>query len=125
MRILHLANHCHRSGNGIVNVAVDLACSQSMNGHETAFASATGGFVELLARYGVRHFDVDQRSRVPWKLVEASVSLLTVLRQFRPDIVHAHMMTGAVLVRMFSPCFKYRIVTTVHNEFRSEERRVG
>ncbi len=125
MRILHLANHCHRSGNGIVNVAVDLACSQSMSGHPTAFASATGGYVELLARYGVRHFEVDQRSRAPSKLMEASGGLLTVLRQFQPDIVHAHMMTGAILVKMFSPCFKYRIVTTVHNEFQRSAILMG
>jgi glycosyltransferase involved in cell wall biosynthesis len=117
MKILHLANHCHRVGNGIVNVAVDLACSQSARGHQTAFASAPGEYVELLARHGVRYFEVDQRSRVPWRLTAASAALSAVLRQFQPDIVHAHMMTGAVLGKMFRPWFKYRMVTTAHNEF--------
>jgi glycosyltransferase involved in cell wall biosynthesis len=125
MKILHLANHCHLSGNGIVNVAVDLACWQSTNGHQTAFASAAGGYTELLARYGVQHFIVDQSNRAPWRLTKASAALLAVLRRFQPEIVHAHMMTGAVLGRMFSPWFSYRLVTTVHNEFQRSAILMG
>ncbi len=40
MRILHLANHVDHVGNGIVNVAVDLAWYQAQRGHEVAFAPA-------------------------------------------------------------------------------------
>ena len=125
MRILHLANHCHRAGNGIVNVAVDLACSQALENHEIAFASAPGGYLAILAQHGVRYFEVDQTRRAPLPLATASVALFSVLRAFQPEIVHAHMMTGAVLGRLFSPCFKYRIVTTVHNEFQRSAILMG
>lgn len=62
---------------------------------------------------------------MPWKLTQASAALLAVLRQFQPEIVHAHMMTGAVLGKMFSPWFSYRIVTTVHNEFQRSAILMG
>ena len=29
MKIVHSAPHCHEIGNGVVNVAVDLACKQA------------------------------------------------------------------------------------------------
>ena len=122
---MHLANHCSRVGNGIVNVAVDLACSQSAEGHEVAFVSARGEYIDLLAQYGVRHFDVDQRSRAVWKLMEAVGRFLAVFRQFQPDIVHAHMMTGALLAKMSKPWFSYRLVTTVHNEFQRSASLMG
>jgi glycosyltransferase involved in cell wall biosynthesis len=125
MKILHLANHCHRVGNGIVNVAVDLACSQSAEGHHVAFVSARGEYIELLAQYGVQHFDVDKKSREVWKLIEAAGRFLVVFRQFQPDIVHAHMITGALLAKAFKPWFNYRLVTTVHNEFQRSASLMG
>jgi glycosyltransferase involved in cell wall biosynthesis len=118
MKILQLTNHCRRSGNGIVNVAVDLACAQAADGHQVAFASAGGDYASLLASRGIRHFEVDQRSRAPQKLAIAAFRLYRVLREFRPDVVHAHMMTGAVLAKTFAPLFGYAMVTTVHNEFQ-------
>ena len=42
MRILHLLNHVDRVGNGIVHVAVDLACMQARAGHEVWVASKGG-----------------------------------------------------------------------------------
>ena len=42
MRVLHITNHVQQIGNGIVNVAVDLACLQTQNGHDVAVASAGG-----------------------------------------------------------------------------------
>lgn len=44
MRILHLTNHIQKIGNGIVNVAVDLACLQAKDGHNVAMASAGGQY---------------------------------------------------------------------------------
>jgi glycosyltransferase involved in cell wall biosynthesis len=125
MKILHVANHCRRVGNGIVNVAVDLACSQSAEGHQVGFVSAPGEYIELLAHYGVQHFDVDQTSRTAWKLTKAGKRFLAVLRQFKPHIVHAHMMTGALLAKISKPWFSYRLVTTVHNEFQRSAFLMG
>ncbi|MFM6025546.1 MAG: glycosyltransferase, partial [Dolichospermum sp.] len=51
MRILHITNHLQRIGNGIVNVAVDLACLQAKTGLNVAVASAGGEYEKLLADY--------------------------------------------------------------------------
>ncbi|MFN9398623.1 MAG: glycosyltransferase, partial [Dolichospermum sp.] len=56
MRILHITNHLQKIGNGIVNVAVDLACLQAQSGLDVAVASAGGEYETLLANYGVKHF---------------------------------------------------------------------
>lgn len=118
MRILHLANHCHEIGNGIMNVAVDIACRQAEAGHGVAFASAGGSYVALLERHGVRHFELVQNWRAPWMLPRAFLGLRRVLRTWRPEIVHAHMMTGALLGRAARPGSRWRLVTTVHNEWQ-------
>jgi hypothetical protein len=47
MRIIHILNHVQEIGNGIVNVAVDLACLQSQSGDDVAVISAGGGYEKL------------------------------------------------------------------------------
>jgi glycosyltransferase involved in cell wall biosynthesis len=118
MKILHLANHCDEVGNGIMNVAVDIACLQAELGHDVAFASGGGSFVQLLYRYGVAHHTIEQPWRRPLRLSVAAIGLHRLLRSFKPDVVHAHMMTGAVLGRALRGRTNYRLVTTVHNEWQ-------
>lgn len=50
MNILHIANHVKQSGNGIVNVMIDLACEQAKLGHNVAVASEGGKYVDLFAK---------------------------------------------------------------------------
>lgn len=116
MRILHLTNYCDM-GNGIVNVAVDLACKQAEIGHTVAFASGGGCYVELLANYGVEHHSVQQSWRCPHALIFGLLRLRRLCNSFRPDIVHAHMVSGAVLARILSAGSTFRLITTVHNEW--------
>ncbi|MEK4357142.1 glycosyltransferase family 4 protein [Paenibacillus sp. FSL M7-1455] len=117
MNILHIANHVKQSGNGIVNVMIDLACSQAKFGHNVAVASGGGEYVELLQRNNIRHYKLDQ-TRKPVQMVRAFYHYRKLVKQFKPDIVHAHMMTGALLSRLFRGLRKYKIVTHVHNEFQ-------
>lgn len=116
MRILHILNDVQQAGNGIINVAIDLACSQARDGHEVRVASAGGGYEALLTRYGVGHFDLDQTRR-PTNLVRACSRYRTIVRKFRPDIVHAHMITGAVISKSMRGRTGYGLVTTAHNVF--------
>jgi glycosyltransferase involved in cell wall biosynthesis len=117
MRVLHLTNHIQEIGNGIVNVAVDMACLQSKNGHNVAVASAGGGYEKLLARYGVQHFPLNQ-SRMPLNMLKAIGHYRRIVDEFQPDIVHAHMMTGVILAGLFRRNSEYCLVSTVHNEFQ-------
>lgn len=126
MKILHLANHAEKIGNGIVNVMVDLACLQACAGHEVAVASSGGSFEPLLQRYGARHFMLRQ-SKHPWRVAEMLLGFRKIATEFEPDIVHAHMMTGALLAKLGRYRQDYTLITTIHNEFQrsSNLMRVG
>lgn len=127
LRVLHLANHCRNSGNGIVNVAVDLACAQSERGDAVAYASAPGELDAVLAGAKVRQELLDQRRRAPWAVIAMLFRYAALVRAWKPDVVHAHMLTGAILAWLLRPFFGYAIATTVHNEFQrfSSVMRVG
>jgi hypothetical protein len=111
MRIIHILNHVQEIGNGIVNVAVDLACLQAKSGFEVAVVSAGGEYKSLLDIYGVKHYQLDQR-RKPISIIKAAIRYRAIAAEFQPDIVHAHMMTGVVLARLLKG-HKYALVSTV------------
>lgn len=124
MRILHLLNHIQNIGNGIVNVAVDLACLQASSGHEVAVAALSGEYETLLKQYHVQVFQLDQ-TRTPHKFLKAIQTYNHIVQTFRPDIVHVHMMTGVVLAKMLKGDRTYRLVSTVHNEFQRSAVLMG
>lgn len=117
MKIIHLANHAQSIGNGIVNVMIDLACMQACAGHDVTVASAGGGFESLLARHGVRHVLLSQSPR-PSRLPGMVAGFRRLVAQYDPDVVHAHMMTGALIARLSALRRRYVLITTVHNEFQ-------
>lgn len=124
MRILHLLNDIRELGNGIINVAIDLACLQAQAGHEVAIASAGGEYETLLATYGVNHFSLNQR-RHPFNLLKAVYRWRQIVQEFQPDLVHAHMMTGMVLAWSLKRQCSYALVSTVHNEFQRSAILMG
>ncbi|WP_421654656.1 glycosyltransferase family 4 protein [Leptothermofonsia sp. ETS-13] len=124
MHILHILNDIRELGNGIINVAVDLACLQAKAGHNVAIASVGGEYEALLAQYGVKHFHLDQSKR-PLNLINAARSYHRLIQSFQPAIVHAHMMTGVLLAWALRRSFHYRLVSTVHNEFQRSAILMG
>jgi glycosyltransferase involved in cell wall biosynthesis len=124
MRILHILNDIQNIGNGIVNVAIDLACIQAREEHQVTVASAGGEYEELLSDYGVKHFFLDQ-SRTPFKLLKATQDYRVLINEFKPDIVHAHMMTGVILARSLKFQSNYILISTVHNEFQRSAILMG
>lgn len=123
MRILHLLNHTRRL-NGHVHAAVDLACAQAELGHQAAVASEGGDFDGLLSEFGVTTFRVGHRRSVGG-VARGLRELWRVLRAFRPDVVHAHMMTSAVLAFPLCVLTRTPLVTTVHNEFEKSAILMG
>ena len=115
MRILHVINHTHRF-NGNVHAAVDLACAQARQGHAVAVCSAGGDFDQPLTLSGVEIMTVSLARR-PVTMARAMLTVGSLLKRWRPDVVHAHMMTSAVLA--FPSCRMMRrpLVTTIHNAF--------
>jgi glycosyltransferase involved in cell wall biosynthesis len=124
MRVLHILNDVTDRGNGIVNTAVDFAIEEARQGLAVAVASAGGGFKPLLERAGVLHFTLDQ-SRRPLQLLRASLQFRRYVRDFRPDVVHAHMRTGLLLARVMRPFSRYSLVGHVHNVHDRESLVMG
>jgi glycosyltransferase involved in cell wall biosynthesis len=123
-RILHITTHVQIIGNGIVNVAVDLACLQSKYGHTVAVASAGGEYEKLLRAYDVNHYELDQ-SRELLNSPRLVQRYREIVKEFKPDIVHAHMITGVMIARFLRYSYKYGLVATVHNEFRTSALLAG
>ena len=123
MRVLHVIGNLLEEGNGITNSTVDLA-ALSATRHEVAVASAGGDFEPLLREYGVTLFSFDQR-RTPRGIIRAVANFRRIVATYDPDIVHAQTMTGAVLARALRLRSRYRIVTTVHNEFQRSAIAMG
>lgn len=117
MRILHLSNHCI-FGNGNVHAAVDLACEQAKQGHEVFFASSGGDFENLLEQNGARHVKIIHPNKnAPWIALSATIAISQLCRREKIQIVHAHMMTGAVLGWAATRFLGIPLITTVHNAF--------
>lgn len=121
MRILHLVNHC-RMGHGNAHLAVDLACIQAQKGETVLYASEGGELEATLRECGVEHVPLAQRSRNPARLLASLLSLRQIVAGRGIDIVHAHMMSGAVLGYLATRLGPARLVTTVHNSFDSHSR---
>ena len=124
MRVLHILNDLTDRGNGIVNTAVDLAMEQAYQGVEVAVASAVGGYQPTLERAGVVHLTLDQ-SRDPVHLLRAIRVFRGHLREFRPDVVHAHMRTGLLLAWFCRHFHRYTLVGHVHNVHDRESIVMG
>jgi glycosyltransferase involved in cell wall biosynthesis len=124
MRILHIANHTKEVGNGIVNVMVDLAITQAKDGHQVAIITGGGSFDPLLTQNGVRLFTIDQ-GRSPKNLLRMVKLFKEAFEDFKPQIVHAHMMTGTVVAKLLKNRYQYKLVATVHNAFQRSSRLMG
>lgn len=123
MRIIHILNHTFTC-NGNVNVAIDLACIQSRMGHQVLLISGGGDFNEVLAENNVEHLVIDF-TRKPILLLKALWQLRKGFHAFQPEIVHAHMMTAAMLSSLLRPLFVFKLITTVHNEFDKSAQLMG
>jgi glycosyltransferase involved in cell wall biosynthesis len=123
MRILHLLNHTNRL-NGHVHAAVDLACAQVKLGHNVAVASGGGDFDALLVANEVETMCISHERRATI-LLSSLVSLKRLVRAWRPDVIHCHMMTSALLAWPMCKMAGIPLVTTVHNEFQKSAVLMG
>jgi glycosyltransferase involved in cell wall biosynthesis len=119
MRIAHIVNHIRECGNGVTNVVVDLACLQAKEGHQVLVIAANGEYQKLLESYDVRYFKLEHNGlkKNPIKLIKTAHRYRKILRQFQPDIVHAHQTPGMILAKLFQVGLGYSLVSTVHCEF--------
>jgi glycosyltransferase involved in cell wall biosynthesis len=113
IRILHLANNLSNHGNGIVNVAVDLAVEQARRGNMVAFASGGGGHETLLQGAGVQCLSAKQTGAA--SAVQNSFGLLGILHRLKPHLVHVHMRNGLALVLPWARLLRIPVIMHLHN----------
>jgi glycosyltransferase involved in cell wall biosynthesis len=113
IRILHLANSLSDRGNGIVNVAVDLAAEQARRGQSVMFASEGGGFSELLESFGAKCVLLPQKGMR--RLIGNSLGMLRLLRKVRPSVIHVHMRSGLVLAWPWARLLRIPVIMHLHN----------
>jgi glycosyltransferase involved in cell wall biosynthesis len=117
-RILHVVNRIGVQGDGISNVCVDLACQQSISGDDVTIATTLGGYTELVQRSGVKVTEIDFRSQTLGGALAALIALRRLLREIRPEIVHAHTVVATVIARVAVVGMRAKVVATVHNEYQ-------
>jgi glycosyltransferase involved in cell wall biosynthesis len=114
--VIHLIKHCGY-GNGNVHVAVDLACVQADAGYQVTIVSAGGTFEPLLDKHRVRHIKLNHDQNKPLSVLRASWKLVRYVRNMKADILHAHMMSSALVGYVVSKLTGVPLITTVHNSF--------
>ncbi len=114
LRVLHLLNSRTGAGCGIVNASIDIISGQIRQPVEVAVCSLPGEHLAALDAMGVRHYVLDQRRRVV-TLWRAPLQLHRIVKHFRPDVIHCHMVTGVVLARLIAPFHRFLLVAHVHN----------
>jgi glycosyltransferase involved in cell wall biosynthesis len=124
MRILHVINHLSNSGNGIVNLAIDLGIEQVKAGHTVAFVSGHGGHEKLLQQFGIAYYYLDQ-TQSPRKLLAAFFGFKDAVAAFQPDIIHAHMRVGLLIGWVWSRIKRIPLVGHLHNVHDRESLLMG
>lgn len=123
-RILHLLPHVRNRGNGTVNVAVDIAYLQAKAGYDVTVAAETGDYRALLESAGVRFVEFAHPKSVLAKL-RSPFRFRKLLRATRPEVVHAHVVTGILLATFLRFGLKYKLVASLHSEFRRSAILMG
>lgn len=124
LRILHVVEHLLRCGNGIVHVAVDLACHQAGEGHTVAVAGGNGDFEALLGRHRVQHRFL-RHGLGPFKRLRTLGDLRRSIRAFGPHVIHLHLPLPTLFARLLRGRRHFGIVATVHNEFERKAVLMG
>ena len=120
MRIIHCLNHTYRQ-NGNVHAAVDLACAQAAAGHRVMVCSSGGSFDDLLSEHRISIHRLNH-DRHPLTLAGAVGRFTRLCGTWKPDVVHAHMATSAVIAWLATRWHRVPLITTVHNEFQRSAR---
>jgi glycosyltransferase involved in cell wall biosynthesis len=98
---------------GAERVVLDLADSLTAEGHEVLVAFLTGPAV--LSPKSPRVRVVPLRLNSVFSLIPAFLRLQHVLRSFRPDVVHSHMVHANILSRLTRLFTKFpRLICTAH-----------
>jgi glycosyltransferase involved in cell wall biosynthesis len=95
---------------------VDLAIGQRQAGHAVAVAAAYGQFAELLRTQAVEYIPLQQHGMR--NAARAIGRLATLVRRYQFDVLHAHMVSGALAARLAIVGSPARLITHIHNSWQ-------
>ena len=96
---------------------VDLSASLQKLGWEVLVASGGGVYEQTLRELGIRHFTVPLDVRNAFRMRKAQQRLEQIIRQEKPDLVHAHARIPAFLCGRLYRKLGFPFVTTAHWTF--------
>lgn len=99
---------------------VELTRALIRQGHEVVVASNGGVYVREIEAAGARHVSVPMHRRNPALMAKSLGLLKKVIRQERPDVVHAHARIPAFLCGILQRSMGFPLVTTAHWVFSAE-----
>lgn len=114
MKILHIITNTELGG--AQKVCIDLCRSAAADGNSVAVASMDGGFLWKQLPPEVKQFKLKNMVKPikPQKDFKVFFELKTVVKQYRPDIIHLHSSKAGVLGRLVAFPHCRRVVYTVH-----------
>ena len=93
----------------------ELSRSFLRQGHNLALFSLGGKTAELIKKEGARTVSLDTHALYPSQLLR----LLSLLREFKPDVVHAHTRRALFLCKTAAKVIPFPLVFTAHAKFPS------
>lgn len=99
---------------------VELTLELLRRGHEVTVASNGGVYEEEILRAGARHVKVPMHKRNPFLMTKSLFQLWKLIREERPDVVHAHARIPAFLCGILKKFMDFPFVTTAHWVFSTE-----
>ena len=97
---------------------VELAKELKARGHEVVIASNGGVYVAEVEAAGIRHYAVPMHRRSVGDMLRSRTLLRRILREERPDIVHAHARIPAFLCGTLQRELGFPFVTSCHGVFQ-------
>lgn len=93
---------------------VELAKELNKRGHTVVIASNGGVYVEPLEQLGIRHFEIPMHRREPRTMLMALKMMEKLIREEKPDLVHAHARIPAFLCGILHKKMKFPFITSAH-----------
>jgi hypothetical protein len=120
--ILHLLPHVRNSGNGIVNVTVDLAVEQANYYSRVQVVGESGELGAFLRERGVGFTELSMSRSSPMSIAQSIRSLRQIVQSYIPTIVHAHTPSLVILARVALAGTGTPLVASAHNLFQRQAR---
>ncbi len=93
---------------------IELSRELAVRGWQVTIASNGGVFVEEIESYGIRHVKMPLNDKNPVHMIKSYRALRKLIKEEKPDIVHAHARIPAFITGLVRRRVKFNFVTTAH-----------